>query len=324
MMPAEPEFEVLVRKVRSETSEIRSFELTAKPGEVLPPFEAGAHIDVFPLPGLSRQYSLVNDPQDRGRYVIGVKRELNGRGGSSAMHTQLREGTVVRIGTPRNNFALRPDQGRCLLLAGGIGVTPLLSMAQALWTRGVDYELHYFARSNSEIAFRDLILESPWSSRVAYHYDLVPPLLNDVLDEILRARPGDASLYVCGPNPFMDIVKTCAEAGGWPAGSIVMEHFSAEPPKLVAGAGEFVVRLAKSGLELIVPSDKAIIDVLREADVEIKTSCEQGVCGTCLTAVIEGEPDHHDLYLSDEEHAAGRLMTPCVSRCKSKLLVLDI
>jgi vanillate O-demethylase ferredoxin subunit len=324
MMADGAEFEVLVRKVHSETSEIRSFVLEAKPGETLPPFQAGAHIDVFPLPGFSRQYSLVNDPADRSRYVIGVKRELNGRGGSSAIHSQLREGCAVRIGRPKNNFALRPNSGRSILLAGGIGVTPLLSMAQALWADGAEYELHYFARSNGEIAFRDLIINSAWSNRVAYHFGLVPPLLNDVLEEILRSRDGDDMLYICGPNPFMDVVRTCADAAGWPANSLVLEHFSAEPPKLSPGAGEFVVRLAKRGLELIVPPDKAIIDVLREAGVEIKTSCEQGVCGTCLTTVIEGEPEHHDLYLSDEEHDSGRLMTPCVSRCKSKLLVLDI
>ena len=324
MMLQVPEFEVLVQKVRSETSEIRSFELVAKPGQVLPAFEAGAHIDVFPLPGLCRQYSLVNDPADRSRYVIGVKRELSGRGGSSAMHAQLREGMAVRIGTPRNNFALCPGSGRSLLFAGGIGVTPLLSMAQALWERGADFELHYFVRANSEIAFRDLIVESPWSNRVAYHYGLVPPLLNDVLQETMRSRSEDGALYVCGPNPFMDVVRTCADAAGWPSSSIILEHFSAEPPKLSPGAGEFVVRLAKSGLELVVPSDKAIIEVLREAGLDIKTSCEQGVCGTCLTVVVEGELEHNDLYLSDEEHDGGRLMTPCVSRCKSKLLVLDI
>lgn len=323
-MGSDAEFEVLVRKVRSETSEIRSFELEAKPGEALPPFEAGAHIDVFPLPGLGRQYSLVNGPAEHGRYVIGVKRELNGRGGSTAMHSQLREGCPVRIGHPRNNFSLRENGGRSILLAGGIGVTPLLCMAQALWAKGADYELHYFARSNAEIAFRDLVIGSPWSDRVAYHFGLVPPLLNDVLEEILDPRAGDDVLYTCGPNPFMDVVRSCAETAGWPAEAIVLEHFSAEPPSLTPGADEFVVRLAKRGLELIVPSGKAIIDVLRDAGVEIKTSCEQGVCGTCLTTVIEGEPEHNDLYLSDEEHESGRLMTPCVSRSKSKLLVLDM
>lgn len=316
--------EVIVRSVRAETSEIRSFVLAPKGDNTLPSFEAGAHIDVYPVPGLQRQYSLVNDPADRSCYVLGVKREQNGRGGSNAMHSQLTEGATVRISRPKNNFALRRNSGRSLLLAGGIGVTPLLSMAQALAARGSQFELHYFARSNQETAFQDLITNSPWADRVFYHFGLVPPLLNDVLDEIL-SRPGEDDLiYLCGPNPFMDVVRGAAEDAAWPAGSVILEHFSAEPPKLEPGKGEFVIRLAKRGIELLVPSDKAIIDVLREAGVEIKTSCEQGVCGTCLTQVIEGEPEHNDLYLTDEEHEGGRLMTPCVSRARSKLLVLDL
>jgi vanillate O-demethylase ferredoxin subunit len=323
-MAEEGDMNVVIRQIRAETSEIRSFVLEACPGERLPCFEAGAHIDVFPLPGFCRQYSLVNDPADRSRYVLGVKREQNGRGGSSAMHSQLSEGSRLRISLPRNNFALKPDTTRSLLLAGGIGVTPLLSMAQALHSRGAAFELHYFARSNQELAFRDLITGSAWASRVFYHFGLVPPLLNDVLDEILHAPGARDVVYLCGPNPFMDVVRASAEQAGWPSAAVVLEHFAADPPKLQPGEGEFVIRLAKRGIELVVPSDKPIIQVLREAGIEIKTSCEQGVCGTCLTTVLEGEPEHNDLYLSDEERESGQLMTPCVSRAKSKYLVLDI
>lgn len=322
-MAVDEEFQVRIRKVRAETSEIRSFEFEALDGQSLPEFHAGAHISISPFPGITRQYSLVNDPADRSRYLIGVKRELNGRGGSSAMHTQLQEGGIVRISAPRNNFALRPGEGgRRLLLAGGIGVTPLLSMAQVLAAEGADFELHYFARSNSEIAFRDLILESGWSDRVCYHYGLVPPLLTEVLKEILHG--GGHSVYLCGPSPFMDVVRHCAEETGWSSDAVVLEHFSAEVPVLTPGEGEFVLRLAKSGIELVVPSDRTIIDVIREAGIEIKTSCEQGVCGTCITEVIEGEPEHHDLYLSPDEQEGGRLIAPCVSRCTSRLLVLNI
>ncbi|WP_417586955.1 PDR/VanB family oxidoreductase [Pararhodobacter oceanensis] len=319
----EGEFDVRIRKIRAETSEIRSFELEAVNGQLLPPFQAGAHISVTPFPGVTRHYSLVNDPADRSRYLIGVKRELSGRGGSSAMHTQLQEGGTVRIGTPRNNFALRPEgEGRRLLLAGGIGVTPLLSMAQMLASEGQEFELHYFARSNAEVAFRDLILESDWSHRVAYHYGLGPPLLTEVLQDILSG--GGHSVYLCGPNPFMDVVRHCAETTGWSDDKIILEHFSAEVPVLTPGEGEFVVRLAKSGIELVIPSDRTIIEVMREAGVEIKTSCEQGVCGTCISEVVEGEVEHHDLFLSPEEQDSGRLIMPCVSRCTSRLLVLNI
>ncbi len=318
------DLEVIVRQIRSETSEVRSFVLELASGEPLPQFKAGAHVDVFPIPGLSRQYSLVNDAADCSQYVLGVKREPNSRGGSSAMHGNLQEGSRLRISRPKNNFALRENKGRNILLAGGIGVTPLLSMSQALFRRDADFHLHYFVRSNSEMAFRDLITGSEWSSRVNHHFGLVPPLLNDVLEEILRAPNTDDLVYLCGPGPFMDVVRSCATSAGWTKDQIVLEHFSAEPPKLEAGADEFVVRLARRGVELIVPSDKSIIEVLREAGIEVQTSCEQGVCGTCVTPVLEGELLHNDLYLSDDEHEEGRLMTLCVSRCKSKLLILDI
>ena len=322
-MAPDAEFEVRIRRIRAESSEIRSFEFAALDGEPLPAFRAGAHILVTPFPGLTRPYSLVNDPGDRSRYLIGVKRELNGRGGSSAMHTHLREGGTVRIGAPRNNFALRPDgPGRRLLLAGGIGVTPLLSMAQVLAREGRDFELHYFARSNAEIAFRDLILEGGWSDRIAYHYGLAPPLLTETLHDILRG--GGHSAYLCGPNPFMDAVRHCADAAGWPADALVLERFSGDVPALTAGEGAFVLRLARSGLDLVVPSDRSIVEVIREAGIEIQTSCEQGVCGTCVTEVIEGELEHHDLFLSSDEQDGGRLIMPCVSRCASRLLVLNI
>ncbi|HLH48841.1 MAG TPA: PDR/VanB family oxidoreductase [Roseiarcus sp.] len=324
MLDAVGDLDVVVRKIRVETSEIRSFVLESASGGPLPAFEAGAHIDVYPLPGICRQYSLVNDPADNSRYVLGVKREPNSRGGSTAMHGQLTEGSRLKISRPRNNFALRVNSGRSLLMAGGIGVTPLLSMAQALAAKRADFVLHYFARSAQELAFRDFITRSPWADHVLYHFGLVPPVLNDVLDEILSAPGRDDVIYLCGPNPFMDVVRSSAEQANWPARSLVLEHFSAEPPKLTPGDSEFVVRLAKRGIELLVPSGKTIISVLREAGIEIKTSCEQGVCGTCLTAVIDGEPEHNDVFLSDEERESGRLMTPCVSRAKSKLLVLDL
>lgn len=318
------EIEVVVRQVRAETSEIRSFIFEAAPGEVLPPFEAGAHIEVQPLPGIYRQYSLVNAPYERDRYVIGVKREQNGRGGSSAMHAQLREGARIRIGRPRNNFTLTRSGGRSLLLAGGIGVTPLLSMAQQLARDEAEFELHYFARSNQELAFRELITDAPWSDRVCYHFGLVPPILDDVLADLLRERAEGDHVYLCGPGPFMDLACAQATAAGWPQGAVVLERFSNAPPRLVPGEDEFVIRLASSGLELTVPSDKTIIEVLRANGIEIKTSCEQGVCGTCVTGVLEGEVEHNDLYLTDDEHESGKLMTLCVSRARSKYLVLDL
>ena len=184
MMIGNREIDVTVSRIRQETSQIRSFVLEPSAGQTLPPFEAGAHIDVAPAPNVIRQYSLVNDPSDRGPYLLGVKREVNGRGGSLAMH-QLREGSCLKISPPRNKFALRQDGARSILIAGGIGVTPLLSMAQSLAYRGANFELNYFVQSNSDLAFCDLINDSPWARNVAYHFGVVPPALFDVLEEML-------------------------------------------------------------------------------------------------------------------------------------------
>lgn len=322
--PEDGDLEVVVRHIRTESSQIRSFELRPWPGEKLPSFEAGAHVDVFPQSGLCRQYSLANDPDDSSRYILGVKREQNSRGGSTAMHNLVSEGSRLSISYPRNNFALRANSGRSLLIAGGIGITPLLSMAQALATKKADFELHYFADSNQNLAFRDLIVASSWYGRVFFHLGVHPPLLNDVLDDILRAPGADDLVYLCGPNPFMEVVSSASEQAGWSPDSLILEHFAAQPPRLVPGEGEFVVRLPRRGIELIVRSDQTVIEVLRRAGVQVKTACEQGVCGTCMTSILEGEPDHNDLYLTGDEQASGYFMMPCVSRAKSDLLVLDI
>ena len=315
--------DVVVRKIDQETSLIRSFVLEPKPGQTLPEFEPGAHIDVFLVPGVIRNYSLVNDPSDRSRYVLGVKREINGRGGSITMH-QLKDGDTLTISHPKSNFALRKASGRNFLLAGGIGVTPLLSMAQALSRQGKGFEFHYFTSSREERAFCNLINGADWARNVAYHYGVVSPALDDLLEEILGPWTEDDTVYLCGPETFMDAICQVADKLGWPNATVVLERFSATPVELGPDSAEFVLRLAKQDIDLIVPPEKTIVEVLQDAGIDIPTNCEQGICGTCLTSVREGEPEHHDMYLTDEEHASGKIMTPCVSRSKSKLLVLDL
>ncbi len=318
------DIEVVVKAVRIETPDIRSFVLVRPDGENLPAFLAGAHVDVEPVPGLMRQYSLAGDPEHLDHYLLGVKKEPVSRGGSSAMHGAIRTGSSLRISPPKNHFTLRPTAGRSILLAGGIGITPLMSMATVLLREGRDFHLHYFTRANNDIAFRSRLADIGLQDHVTFHLGLVPPALNDLLAILLADQGPEDHVYMCGPAPFMDAVRDVGTSVGWHEERIFSEYFSAAPASLDQDGETFAIRLARDGRELSVPSDRTIIEVLRENGCEIETSCEQGICGTCVTRFLEGEPDHRDLYLSDEEHERDRLFTPCVSRSKSKLLVIDL
>lgn len=324
MPPQRQTTDVIVRDIRNETPDIRSFVLERPDGGLLPPFEAGAHVDVEPLPGLVRQYSLVGSPSDRTCYLIGVKKEPQSRGGSSAMHSVVKVGSTITISKPKNNFALKATAGRRILLAGGIGVTPLLSMAQALHEERHGFELHYFTRTNGDMAFETLLSAAPWRSRVMFHFGVVPPVLNEFLQTLLAGSAVEDQIYMCGPAPFMDVVRDVALSTGWSEDRIFFEHFSAAPPELPLEGDSFFLRLKSNDREFLVPPDKTIVEVLREAGLEVTTSCEQGICGTCVTRCLEGEPDHRDMFLTDEEREDERLFTPCVSRALSKLLVLDM
>ena len=311
---------VRIDRVWDETPEIRCFELRADNGTHLPPADPGAHIDVHPAEGLVRQYSLWNGPDDRDRYLIGVKREPDSRGGSAAMHG-LAEGDTLAISEPRNNFPLADGNGPHILLAGGIGITPLHAMAQRLAAEGRDHHLHLFARSHEHAPFRSALEPNPHAS---IHPGLVPPKLDCVLADLLSARSDGAHFYLCGPGPFMDLVRKIATDHDWPEDHVHLEYFSADPDALELDGEAFEVVLQRSGTTFVVADDQTIIEAMEEAGIDILTSCEQGVCGTCVTNVIEGEPDHRDLYFNASEHASGKLITPCVSRCKGRRLVLDL
>jgi vanillate O-demethylase ferredoxin subunit len=306
-----------------EAQEVRSFELVSANDDPLPPFSAGSHIDVHVAPGLVRQYSLCNGPEDRDRYLIAVKLEPESRGGSRAMHETIAVGDVITIGAPRNNFAIDPSARRHLLLAGGIGVTPLLSMARHLIAAGASLELQYFTRSVGHTAFHDELSRPPFADHVKFHYAIEPEALRAYLRKLLWHRPEGAHLYLCGPRPFMDLVETTA-APTWPPEAVHLEYFTADPLALAGVQDTFEVRLGHSGATYVIPAGKSIVEALAEQGVHIETSCEQGVCGTCLTGVLEGVPDHRDVFLTDAEKVACDRMTPCVSRAKSALLVLDL
>jgi vanillate O-demethylase ferredoxin subunit len=315
---------VRVARIRSEAQDIRSFELVSNDGSTLPSFSAGSHVDVLLPGGLTRQYSLCNDPTESHRYLIGVLRDANSRGGSIAMHNQVKEGDVLSISAPRNHFALAHDAKRHLLLAGGIGITPILCMGERLAKLGSDFEMHYCTRSRDRTAFYERILGSAgMTGHVRFHFDDGSDQQKlDIPALLVQPVPG-THLYVCGPKGFMDVVLSTARAKGWPEAQLHYEFFAGADTK-AENDGSFEVQLASSGRIILVPADKSVVRALSDAGVHVDVSCEQGVCGTCLTRVLEGVPDHRDLYLLPDEKARNDQFTPCCSRSKSPQLILDL
>ncbi len=314
--------EVKVAARRNEADGICSYELVPISGAALPEFTAGAHVDVHLPNNLIRQYSLCNAPGETHRYQIGVLRDAGSRGGSEAMHDHIDVGSVLTISEPKNHFPL-VEAARTLLLAGGIGVTPILAMAETLAAQGAAFEMHYCARSPEKAAFKERLGESHLRDLVHFHYDSGDAAQKLDMAALLAKPQPDTHLYVCGPQGFIEYVLGTAKAQGWPAAQLHVEYFSAAAVD-TTGDQAFDVKLASNGKVFTVPPGTTVIKVLAEAGVEIPYSCEEGVCGTCLTRVLEGVPDHRDMYLTEEEQAANDQFTPCCSRAKSKVLVLDL
>lgn len=315
--------QVRVVKKQIEALDVCSFELADIGDKPLPSFSAGSHIDVRAGDGLTRQYSLCNDPQESHRYLIGVLKDASSRGGSRAMHERIQVGDVLEISTPKNHFALVHEARKSLLLAGGIGVTPILCMAERLSAIDADFEMHYCARSRDRTAFADRIARAPFGVKVQFHFDDGDASQRLNLAQLLESPKAGTHLFVCGPKGFMDAVLKTARDLGWPESQLHYEFFAAEVVRFESDGG-FEVKLASSGRVVLVGKDKTVVQALAAAGVEVPVSCEQGVCGTCLTRVIEGTPDHRDAYLTTEEQALNDQFTPCCSRSLSRCLVLDL
>jgi vanillate monooxygenase ferredoxin subunit len=314
---------VRVARRRTEALDIISLELVPLDGQALPAFTAGAHLDVHLPNGLVRQYSLCNPPADRNRYVISVLRDARSRGGSQAVHEAVTEGSTLQVSEPRNHFPLSDKATHHLLLAGGIGITPLLAMAEDLSVRGESFELHHATRSPERTAFTERIAASPYASRVSHHFDDGATAQKlDIAATLLQAQP-DTHLYVCGPQGFMDAVLGAARGAGWPEERLHYEFFGAAPVATAAD-GSFELEIASSGRVIPVKADQTALAALTDAGVDVPMSCEQGVCGTCLTGVKSGTPEHRDHYLTPDEQAANNQFLPCCSRAKSARLVLDL
>lgn len=293
------------------------FELTRSDGSALPGFTAGAHIDLHLPGGWVRQYSLCNAPHETHRYQVAVLKAAESRGGSKAVHEALAEGDSLRISEPRNLFALHSAPAPSLLFAGGIGITPLLSMAEALAAAGADFHLHYSARTRERAAFLDRLEAFGKSVSTRFGETGSDPL------ELIAAAGPDTHLYVCGPTGYMDFILDAARKAGVSEDRLHREFFT--PPETDASADEsFTVHIRSTGQDIYVEADQNVAQVLEANGVFVPLSCEQGICGTCLTRVLEGVPDHRDHYLTDEEHAANDQFTPCCSRSKTKRLVLDL
>ncbi|MEU8727765.1 PDR/VanB family oxidoreductase [Streptomyces tendae] len=284
-------------------------------GEPLPAWEPGAHVDVVLGPGLERQYSLCGDPADRAQWRIAVLREREGRGGSAYVHGELRAGDEVRVRGPRNNFRLEPAP-RYRFVAGGIGITPVLPMLAAAEEAGAEWTLLYGGRTRAAMAFTQEV------ARFGDRVTIVPEDESGLLDlgPVLDGLAPDTLVYCCGPGPLLDAVEARC-----PAGSLRVERFRPKEADGDAPAeAEFDVVLARSGRTVVVPPGVSVLDAVRGAGVEVLYSCTEGTCGTCETEVVEGDPEHRDSVLTEEERAAGETMLICVSRCRGRRLVLDL
>jgi vanillate O-demethylase ferredoxin subunit len=306
--------------------DIVGFELRHPQGAPLPRFEAGAHIDLHlpPQPdgsGRVRSYSLCNPPHEPHRYLVAVQCERAGRGGSLWLHQHLQPGQHIQVGWPRNLFALRPAP-HTLLLAGGIGLTPLLAMAEALWAAGRSFELHVAVRSRARLAFAQHLATAPWSAQVRVHVDGEYPALDLTA---LLARQGESTLLAtCGPAGFMAAVQRAARQLGWPDGRVLLEHFAAPAPQAsgAAAPGGFELHWAPTGQRIRVAAQQSAAQALIAAGVPVALSCEQGICGQCCVQVLDGTPDHRDLVYGAHDHEVARRFTPCCSRAASPRLVL--
>ncbi|CAG9185766.1 PDR/VanB family oxidoreductase [Cupriavidus pinatubonensis] len=318
-MSAHKTLTMRVQAMRYEARGIVSLELQDPDGATLPEYGPGAHIDLHLGNGLVRSYSLCGAPEVRDRYTVGVLQDRNSRGGSRYVHEQLRVGAKLTVSAPRNNFELDESAAHTVLVAGGIGVTPIVCMARRLAELGRSFTLLYCARTRAEAAFVESL--SAYGDAVRFHFDDeagAPPDMN----AMLAGQDAQTHLYCCGPGPMLNAFEAACEAHGYP--NVHIERFAADPSTESVQEGEYVVQLSRTGSLVKVPSGKSLLDALLEAGLDVEHSCREGVCGSCETAVLEGCPDHRDSVLSNSERASNKTMMVCVSGCKGSRLVLDL
>lgn len=316
---------VQVQSIRNEAENILSYELVDPGGAQLPEFQPGAHVDVHLNAGLIRQFSLCSPPWMLASYRIAVLLETHSKGGSEFMHRQVKIGDFLNISMPKCHFKLASNAVRHVFVAGGIGITPILCMVHCLERQQSNYVLHYCTRTVEKTAFREEIENLVKCGEVQFHFDGGDPSKGLDVHKTLAVQGPDSHLYYCGPGGLMQAVSDASTH--WQPGTVHFEYFTSEslPVKdkeALTANREFQVRLAKSNALYTVPKDKSIVEVLRENDIWVDTSCEEGICGTCLTRYLEGEPEHRDMILDEDDRQDYVLI--CCARSKTPELVLDL
>jgi len=319
---ADGTMQVRVRRISYEAENINSYELVAPGGGDLEPFTAGSHIDLHLPNGMIRSYSLLNDQRERNHYVVAVNKDNASRGGSSFIHETMRVGDIITISHPRNNFALQENAAHSVLIAGGIGITPLLSMIRRLEALDRSWELFYAARTRSAAAFLDELnaVRRNVRANLHMHFDQETPGRMLDLPAIVNDAPAHAHLYCCGPVPMLEAFE--AATAHRPGDHVHVEYFKAKEKPVAEGG--FEVKLARSNRTIKVHAGKTILNALLDEGIAASYACTEGVCGTCETRVVEGIPDHRDAFLSKEERAANKTIMICCSGSKSPTLVLDL
>lgn len=310
--------DVIVTDIVQETPTVKSFVLSRADGTPLGSYLPGAHIDVVGPTSVTRQYSLCSRPDAEDSYVVAVKREENSRGGSTALH-ELAVGDTLKISEPRNLLMIADDAAHHVLVAAGIGITPMLSMGRYMDVHGISFELHYFARTEEDAAFLPLLRER-CPDKLHAHVGLGRDSQEQVLGAALGKATAGTHVYVCGPEGFMSKVVDLA-GRHVSADHVHYEHFHATEQPGADGNAAFDVEL--EGQTYHVPADRSIVEVLEENGCDVDTSCQEGICGTCIMQVLSGEPEHRDNVLTAAERAGGEVMAVCVSRTRGDRLVLD-
>jgi phthalate 4,5-dioxygenase reductase subunit len=315
-----PEFrELFVTAADTIAEDIVRFELRDPQGALLWPFTAGSHVQVVTPAGAVRRYSLCNDPHEEDRYEIAVKREAAGRGGSVSMADSVRAGDRLRVGEPRSEFSLSPRAKRFLFIAGGIGITPILSMMRDLATTGATpFRLVYLARNAAGTAFADVLAAPAFAGVTTIHHDEGDPAKAFDLWPLLE-KPTNQHIYCCGPRALMDSVRDMS--GHWPFGAVHFESFGVDAETRRHDAA-FDVELARSGRTIHVAANQSILEALRAANVHVRSSCEAGSCGSCRTGLVAGDVEHRDFVLSEDERATSIMV--CCARARTGVLTLDL
>lgn len=307
-----------VHRIEWAAEDIVEIELRDPDGADLPAFTAGAHVDLVLPNGLSRSYSLANDPAERHRWVLGIGLDPASRGGSRYVHRDLRVGEKLLVVGPRNHFPLDETAPHSVLIAGGIGITPMAAMANRLARLGGSFEFHQAVRDRSRAAHLERV--RGLAPKFALHVDAEAGRPLDIV-AIVAGAPEGAHFYCCGPLPMLAAFE--AATAHLPAERVHLEYFRAKPVE-AAATSAFEIEIAGTGRVLEVPSDRSIAEVLEAAGVKTGISCQEGICGSCEVKVVAGEPDHRDQVLTAAEKAAGKSMMICVSRSKSPRLVIDL